>query len=94
MASGTIYKIINDSDSNYCKMPDGTLIQWGSATVNSEGSYILSLPVAFIATPTITVSTDAWNPVAAGAAGVGTGTITLRSSANQKVYWQAIGRWK
>ena len=29
MATGKIEKVMNDSGSGYCKMPDGTLICWG-----------------------------------------------------------------
>ena len=29
MATSTIKQVMNNSDSNYCKMPDGTLICWG-----------------------------------------------------------------
>lgn len=29
MATGDIKQVTNNSGSNYCKMPDGTLIQWG-----------------------------------------------------------------
>ena len=38
MANGPITKVTNDSGSNYCKMPDGTLICWGYVikTVNSS----------------------------------------------------------
>ena len=29
MAQGIMQKVTNDSGTLYCKMPDGTLIQWG-----------------------------------------------------------------
>lgn len=35
MASGTIKNFANDSGTGYCKMPDGTLIQWGRISVNN-----------------------------------------------------------
>ena len=38
MATGTITKVLNESSGNstsgYCKMPDGTLIQWGRINVS------------------------------------------------------------
>lgn len=34
MATGIIKKVISDSGSGYCKMPDGTLIQWGAISVD------------------------------------------------------------
>lgn len=30
MATGSIKKVSNDSASGYCKMADGTLLQWGN----------------------------------------------------------------
>ena len=30
VATGTITQVMNNSGANYCKMPDGTLIQWGT----------------------------------------------------------------
>lgn len=39
MANGIIEKVIPNSGTGYCKMPDGTLIQWGSvACTNPSGS--------------------------------------------------------
>ena len=38
MATGSIKKVSNDSASGYCKMPDGTLIQWGSSGGYSSGN--------------------------------------------------------
>lgn len=32
MATGTIKQVIPNSGTGYCKMPDGTLICWGTAT--------------------------------------------------------------
>lgn len=94
MATSEINKVMNDSTSNYCKMPDGTLIHWGSGTADSAGSLALTFSPAFNAIPSITASNDGWNPVACGFAGLGNSYGTLRTSANTKVYWQAIGRWK
>ena len=39
MAIGKIKKVTNDSGSGYCKMPDGTMIQWGTASITS-GTFI------------------------------------------------------
>ena len=40
MAEGYINQTWNNSDTGYCKMPDGTLMQWGwlQRTVASSGS--------------------------------------------------------
>ena len=53
MAS-TIEQITNNSGTGYCKMPDGTLIQWGnttvSATPNADTNVDVTFPVAFVDT--------------------------------------------
>lgn len=71
MATGSIAKVSNDSASGYCRMPDGTLIQWGNVTNlsprNLSGSASgqiyyheydanVTFPVAFVALPTVLVS--------------------------------------
>lgn len=38
MATSTIKQVTNNSGNSYCKMPDGTLIQWGSGTINTDGT--------------------------------------------------------
>lgn len=49
MATGSIKKVSNDSASGYCKMPDGTLMQWGTykttaTSVTQTGSlYMVTL---------------------------------------------------
>lgn len=47
MAQGTMQKVTNDSGSNYCKMPDGTLIQWVSAEVTSGWTRQFAFPQSF-----------------------------------------------
>lgn len=39
MATGSIKKVSNDSASGYCKMPDGTLICWGTLTATTSGDW-------------------------------------------------------
>lgn len=70
MASGIIEKLSNDSDNGYCKMPDGTLIQWGIYAVNGVAidrpwgqifesaiqDMDFSFPIPFIALPAVTAS--------------------------------------
>lgn len=64
MATGNIEQTWNNSSSGYCKMPDGTLIQWGSKddTMSNNRSwgefYIADLetvqfPISFYSTPKI-----------------------------------------
>lgn len=56
--TGTIKKVMNDSGSNYCKMPDGTLICWGltdwkTTQANSTADISVTFPVEFISDPVI-----------------------------------------
>ena len=68
MATGTIPMPANSSGSGYCKMPDGTLIQWGyhsggtKATTQTGALYLVSydpeitFPTAFADTPIVEFS--------------------------------------
>lgn len=52
MASGTITKVIPDGGTGYCKIPDGTLLQWGSGSVTTgsgttEGTEWVAFPTPF-----------------------------------------------
>lgn len=58
MATGTIKQVMNNSGLDYCKMPDGTLIQWGKQTLNMSDemtligtSGIYKTPVFYISFP-------------------------------------------
>ena len=70
MATGTITKVVNDSNTGYCKMPDGTLICWGEAdpvgSTTSWGSLYaidatvnITFPVAFSTLPFVSFMCDA-----------------------------------
>ena len=51
MATGSMEKVTNNSGSGYCKMPDGTLICYGSATVAANGyTGSVAYPVPFMDT--------------------------------------------
>ena len=39
---------LNDSGQHYCKMPDGTLIQWGSVINTDDGYANVAFPVTFV----------------------------------------------
>ena len=62
MATQTIKSADNVSGAGYCKMPDGTLIQWGRATpvafANGVCTKAISFPLqnAFISAPSVTAS--------------------------------------
>lgn len=94
MATNPMEKVTNNSGTGYCKMPDGTLIQYGTATTDSNGSYTVSLPMEFKDNPAVSFMSDGWNPVSCSVAGLGKGSFTIRSSASKIVYYIAIGRWK
>ena len=48
MAVSKIQQVTNNSGSNYCKMPDGTLMQWGIGTVPAnEQSTEIIFPQSF-----------------------------------------------
>lgn len=49
MATSTIKQTMNESNSSYCKMPDGTLIQWGALSIAGNATfgrhgYVFDLP--------------------------------------------------
>ena len=67
MATGKIEKVMNDSGSGYCKMPDGTLICWGHVIVRSSyqswgAMYVtdvnpnVTFPVPFLSAPALSVT--------------------------------------
>lgn len=74
MATSTIQQVISNSEqqqsgTGYCKMPDGTLIQWGILNVgdieaNSTGAGTFTFPVAFINNNYIAASTSRYTTVA------------------------------
>lgn len=50
-SDGNVYPVSNASGTGYCKMPDGTLIQWGDKWYTDAGSFTANgslyiLPVA------------------------------------------------
>ena len=61
MASGKIEKIINGKN-NYCKMPDGTLIQYDTVaflkTAVGRQDVTVNFKIPFVSYPKITIS---WN---------------------------------
>lgn len=99
--------LTTDSAANYCKMPDGTLICWGSA-INSGGYISVPFPVAFtnapvfIATPKYTSEYPKldYRTIAQATTNV-SGVINFKQLDSTVSYtdnavsdWIAIGRWK
>lgn len=56
MATGTIQKVMNDSDNGYCKMPDGTLICWGEFTTNRSQYSVTANGAMYAATTDVNIS--------------------------------------
>ena len=96
---------IPKEDNGHLKFADGTLIQWGRATVGSNGAATVDFGTPFIntsyciqatpeyysGTPTFTLSTQRST--------VSRMIIYARSTAGAvisgvNVYWMVIGRWK
>lgn len=96
---------IPEEDDGYLKFADGTLIQWGRATVGSNGAAIVEFSIPFVntsyciqatpeyysGTPTFTLSTQRST--------VSRMIIYARSTAGAvisgvNVYWVVTGRWK
>ena len=107
MASGTITKTISTSGTNYCKMPDGTLICWGRASANNvsgttEVFVAQTFGVAFYGVPAVV-------PALRGASynrriharditltGFNAACAFTSSSSTGDIWfdWVALGRWK
>ena len=112
MAQGTITKVIPTSGGSnpyYCKLPDGTMIQWGSIGEYSSGAtktYTITLSEAFVNTAYYVVANGAYFSDASSYEGtVCTVKITdtthfdihlrnVTSSYTNALRWIAIGRWK
>ena len=104
MAQGTMQKVTNDSGTGYCKMPDGTLIQWVKAIIASSGDRIqFTFPIPFVSdlpaillTPHDSGNGDVhivvWNSSLLSAYALKRSSAAF--SNNQTVWWMAIGRWK
>lgn len=98
---------LNDSGAGYCKMPDGTLICWGSVSGAASGNTI-NFPVSFKGQPIISVIPyynagttircifSVAEVTAASAHVYAWDTSTDAASTSETLFfdWLAIGRWK
>lgn len=95
--TGAVTTPQNDSGTGYCKMPDGTLIQWGTVTVPS-GSYIASITFAKVfANTNYAVTLGIYDDIAPSINTKSTGGCRIGrtpNTASNNIEWQAIGRWK
>ena len=109
MATGTIQMTANKGGDGYCKMPDGTLIQWGFVINTDVGYTGVSFPVAFVndsfifsaspryssAYPAIDYRTVSQkNSNSSGVVNFKTLTSTASYTTAAIADWLAIGRWK
>lgn len=110
MASGTIAQGMNNSGAGYCKMPDGTLIQWGRhasevsvAASGGRAEDTITFPITFVdanyipsVSDTTSVCTQRRTAIRTRSAGsLGLYYENTNPGAwTPTVYWQAIGRWK
>ena len=85
----------------YCKMGDGTLMQWGSVVVPS-GNYTqqISFPQEFADRTKITIQVTplsggtVWNVNYSDVTTTGASVGRTPNTSASTYYWLAIGRWK
>ena len=106
MATSTINQIMNNSGTNYCKMPDGTLIQWGVNQIarNAGVNYVTAtFPISFIDIPSGFVNYTTGHPEIWMSSISATTKTTIQCclynggstiSSSYEIWWFAIGRWK
>lgn len=101
MANGTIKMTANESGTNYCKMPDGTLMCWGAVSVEAGAwNAVVSLPASFANTEYAVVDIPRCNTTVAvnvlvGKTGVDNFTFYMtRIDLAIEIDYLAIGRWK
>ena len=87
------------SDSNYCKMPDGTLIQWGVVALSANASWArATFSVSFVNTDYSVIGIIKGSPItptAVGSKAVSSADInTTASSYARSIEWIAVGRWE
>lgn len=100
---------LNDSGLYYCKMPDGTLIQWGEVINTAAGYSEVSFPIAFVNDHFIFSATPRYSPdypvidyrtiaqknsVSRGLVNFKPITATGSYTTEALADWIAIGRWK
>lgn len=100
MAQGTMQKVTNNSQHGYCKMPDGTLIQYGLDNQWSSNPKLITFPMSFYTRVPIVASScgagSTRTPVYVEGISL-SGFEAYRgdgSLSNLWIRWIAIGRWK
>lgn len=100
---------MNDSGEGYCKMPDGTLIEWGSAggggTQGTSAMYPVTFSIPFTYAPELSCvpyndSNGHYDNISVSYVDISGAGFTIRLSRPSSGYigavtrWIAIGRWK
>lgn len=90
----------NQSGSDYCKLPDGTMIQWGHTSVSNLTTNV-TMSASFKDTSSYKVqitllanTNDARNVTYVSYLGVNNFSFGTNSSTNNGANWLAIGKWK
>ena len=109
MAESKILQINNNSGTGYCKMPDGTLIQWGIVTAalpaSGEDTETIGLANSYITTPIISllqsvIDADWCKDYVISASNVSTTGFSIRiknkttTAGTYTFNWITIGCWK
>ena len=96
MATSTIKQVTNNSDNGYCKMPDGTLIQWGIEASASDATTDIIMSESFNGTNYIVVGVDygGYSGYATFAQMLTNKFRIYRHGGTSQQQWLAIGRWK
>ena len=104
---GGLNSLQNESANGYCKMPDGTLIEWGTVTTDSNGAGSASFQNTFYSTPTVIITasgsaiTSCISPKLSTTSKTGFTCVAISTSSSTTVpatanalRWMAMGRWK
>lgn len=107
VTDGGLNALKNESGINYCKMPDGTLIEWGAQTGASgmaisfpqpfiNNSYGLSISAHYNAVTSIRciLSDSVRSTSSFSLYAYDVSTNKESTATNIPIYWTAIGRWK
>lgn len=105
--TSTIKQIMNNSGARYCKMPDGTLLVWGTQFIDvsagTKDRVKLEIPtgISFVGDPSIqlTVKENGYNVQPILLLWVSNGeyyALNKASVPNKHILflWSAVGRWK
>lgn len=97
MATSTIKQVINNSDTGYCKMPDGTMICHGTSVIASGTDRVTISYNQFTDNPTIAFSVSGSGSYRVNYVAKYYAIIVCNEgnvTSDKTIYWIAIGRWK